>query len=122
MLSAQGQGAITERLRSFSMHDLSQIDHSDPPNQLYPGYSNPGRRARNPNVADDEYYPDEQEDKTDEEMEGTFSEDEAVTQRGLRRSQTVKLTRSKVRREVRYGSLRIKGRRRPALTSVNYAL
>lgn len=53
MLSVQGQGAITERLRSFSMHDLSQIDCNDPSNQLYAGYSNPGRRAKASDADDD---------------------------------------------------------------------
>ncbi|KAJ8365622.1 hypothetical protein SKAU_G00144530 [Synaphobranchus kaupii] len=121
--AVKGQGAITERLRSFSMQDLSQIDSNDPPNQLYPGYANPGRRAKNPNADSDEYYQYEQEYKTDEEMdEATLSEDEAVAQRGVRRSQTVKVSRSKLRKEARYGSLKIKGKRRPTLTSVNYGL
>lgn len=47
-----------------------------------------------------EYYTYNPEERSDEEVEGTFSEDEAVTQRGLRRSQSVKLSRSKVRKEV----------------------
>ncbi|KAJ8264417.1 hypothetical protein GJAV_G00148920 [Gymnothorax javanicus] len=116
--AVKGQGAITERLRSFSMHDLSQIDCNDPPNQLYPGYSNPGRRAKKLG-AEDEYY--ERECKTDEENEeATLSEDEAVAQRGVRRSQSVKI-RSKVRREARYGSLKIKTKRRQAINTVNYA-
>lgn len=118
-----------------------------------------------------EYYYD-QDERTDEEAEPTFSEDEAVTQRGLRRSQSVKITRARVRKDVsvllrthgkllsldqireesstccvvflhhthdvtrgihthdtccsychqaRYGSLKIKGKKRPALSSVNYA-
>lgn len=92
----------------------------------------------------------DQEDRSDEEAEPTFSEDEAVTQKGLRRSQSVKMTRARVRRDVshhrasahpflpvhlylnhpspallrpgqaRYGSLKIKGKKRPALSSVNY--
>lgn len=87
------------------------------------------------------------EDRTDEEAEPTFSEDEALTQRGVRRSQSVKLTRSRVRKDVRllfqnhtfgvflccirthffclqtrYGSLKIKGKKRPALSSVNYGM
>ncbi|KAJ8395997.1 hypothetical protein AAFF_G00025290 [Aldrovandia affinis] len=103
--AVKGQGAITERLRSFTV-----------------SIRNPGRRANDPNTDDDEYYPYEQEDRTDEEMEGTFSEDEAVSQRGMRRSQTVRISRSKVRKEARYGSLKIKGKRRPALNTVNYAL
>lgn len=87
------------------------------------------------------------EDRTDEEAEPTFSEDEALTQRGVRRSQSVKITRSRVRKDVRllflpstfgvflycikthlfcpqtrYGSLKIKGKKRPALGSVNYGM
>lgn len=93
-----------------------------------------------------EYFYDTE--KTDEEAEPTFSEDEALTQRGLRRSQSVKITRSRLRKDVRllflthtfdifyiaysvynliclqarYGSLKIKGKKRPALSSVNYGM
>uniref|UniRef100_H3CCY2 Receptor expression-enhancing protein n=1 Tax=Tetraodon nigroviridis TaxID=99883 RepID=H3CCY2_TETNG len=63
------------------------------------------------------YYFYDNEDRTDEEAEPTFSEDEALTQRGVRRSQSVKLTRSRVRKDTRYGSLKIKGKKRPALSS-----
>ncbi|XP_062330379.1 receptor expression-enhancing protein 3 [Osmerus eperlanus] len=123
--AVKGQGAITEKLRSFSMHDLTQIPHNDAVGQLYPGYSNPAtaRRAQNADTIDGaEYYEYEQDDRTDEETEPTFSEDEAVTQRGLRRSQSVKITRSKGRKDVRYGSLKIKGKKRPLLSSVNYGI
>ncbi|XP_035259635.1 receptor expression-enhancing protein 3 [Anguilla anguilla] len=121
--AVKGQGAISERLRSFSMQDLSQISADDPPTQLYPGYSNPGRRAKTPAADTDDYYQYEQEYKTDEENEeGAFSEDEAVAQRGVRRSQSVKISRSKLRKEARYGSLKIRGKRRPTLNSLNYAL
>lgn len=44
-----------------------------------------------------EYFYDQEED---EDAEPTFSEDEAVTQKGLRRSQSVKITRSRVRKDV----------------------
>ncbi|KAF6729373.1 Receptor expression-enhancing protein 3 [Oryzias melastigma] len=54
--------------------------------------------------------------------EPTFSEDEAVSQKGLRRSQSVKMTRSRARKDARYGSLKIKGKKRPALSSVNYGM
>lgn len=46
-----------------------------------------------------EYFYD-QDDRSDEEGEPTFSEDEAVTQKGLRRSQSVKISRSRVRKDV----------------------
>ena len=47
-----------------------------------------------------EHYYDQEDDRTDEEADPIFSEDEAVTQRGLRRSQSVKITRSRVRKDV----------------------
>uniref|UniRef100_A0A3B3W358 Receptor expression-enhancing protein n=1 Tax=Poecilia latipinna TaxID=48699 RepID=A0A3B3W358_9TELE len=104
--AVKGQGAITEKLRSLSMHDLTQIGQQDDRgNQLYP---------YNPHSANP------QEDGSDDEAEPTFSEDEAVSQKGLRRSQSVKITRSRVRKDLRYGSLKIKGKKRPALNSVNY--
>ncbi|XP_023686690.1 receptor expression-enhancing protein 3 [Paramormyrops kingsleyae] len=119
--AVKGQGAITERLRSFSMHDLTQISNSDVPGQLYPGF-NPAMVAKNPNTESAEYYAYNPEERSDEEVEGMFSEDEAVTQRGVRRSQSVKLSRSKLRKEVRYGSLKIKGKRRPVISPANSAL
>lgn len=51
-----------------------------------------------------EYFYDNGE-RTDEDADPTFSEDEALTQRGLRRSQSVKITRSRVRKDVRLLSL-----------------
>uniref|UniRef100_A0A3B3V171 Receptor expression-enhancing protein n=1 Tax=Poecilia latipinna TaxID=48699 RepID=A0A3B3V171_9TELE len=112
--AVKGQGAITEKLRSLSMHDLTQIGQQDDRgNQLYVG--GPAWR----DGAEREYYY-EQEDGSDDEAEPTFSEDEAVSQKGLRRSQSVKITRSRVRKDLRYGSLKIKGKKRPALNSVNY--
>lgn len=48
-------------------------------------------------ISDYVYDPEEQ---SDEDAEATFSEDEAVTQKGLRRSQSVKMTRARVRRDV----------------------
>jgi len=53
-----------------------------------------------------EYYYDQEEDRTDEEAEPIFSEDEAVTQRGLRRSQSVKMTRSRIRKDVSHRTSR----------------
>lgn len=95
-----------------------------------------------------EYFYDNEE-RTDEEADPTFSEDEALTQKGLRRSQSVKITRSRVRKDVslylvtgsyrftlyciktyihefclqvRYGSLKIKGKKRTPLSSINYGM
>ncbi|CAL8237851.1 unnamed protein product [Boreogadus saida] len=124
--AVKGQGAITEKLRSLSMHDLTQIGQQDEPrgNQLYPySSSNPAvKRAQNQDAVDGpEHYYDQEDDRTDDEADPIFSEDEAVTQRGLRRSQSVKMTRSRVRKDTRYGSLKIKSKKRPTLSSVNYA-
>uniref|UniRef100_A0A3P8T8F4 Receptor expression-enhancing protein n=1 Tax=Amphiprion percula TaxID=161767 RepID=A0A3P8T8F4_AMPPE len=113
--AVKGQGAITEKLRSLSMHDLTQISQQDDGgNQLYQYSSHSANPAVRRSQSSDE--------RTDEEAEPTFSEDEAVTQKGLRRSQSVKISRSRVRKDARYGSLKIKGKKRPALSSVNYGL
>uniref|UniRef100_A0A3Q3VRV7 Receptor expression-enhancing protein n=1 Tax=Mola mola TaxID=94237 RepID=A0A3Q3VRV7_MOLML len=117
--AVKGQGAITEKLRSLSMHDLTQISQQDDKGGTllyqYSSHSaNPAiRRSQSTDAADEEQ-------GTDEEPEPTFSEDEAVTQKGLRRSQSVKLSRSRVRKDARYGSLKIKGKKRPALSTVSY--
>uniref|UniRef100_UPI001EAF23E0 receptor expression-enhancing protein 3-like n=1 Tax=Oncorhynchus gorbuscha TaxID=8017 RepID=UPI001EAF23E0 len=118
-------GAITEKLRSFSMHDLTQIPLDDAAaNQIYTAHAgNPAvsRRALAKQPQSAKYYAYDQEDRTDEEGEQLFSEDEAVTQRGLRRSQSVKIVRSKARKDARYGSLKIKGKRRPVLGAATYS-
>ncbi|KAM4524178.1 receptor expression-enhancing protein 3 [Leuresthes tenuis] len=120
--AVKGQGAITEKLRSLSMHDLTQIGQQDDGgNQLYQYSSHSANPAIRRSQNTEEYFY-EQEERTDEETEPTFSEDEAVSQKGLRRSQSVKITRSKVRKDARYGSLKIKGKKRPALSSVTYGM
>uniref|UniRef100_A0A8C6LVX9 Receptor expression-enhancing protein n=1 Tax=Nothobranchius furzeri TaxID=105023 RepID=A0A8C6LVX9_NOTFU len=117
--AVKGQGAITEKLRSLSMHDLSQIDQQEATgNQLFQYSSHSSNPAVRRTQRSDTYYYD-QEDRTDEEAEPTFSEDEAVSQKGLRRSQSVKITRSRLRKDARYGSLKIKNKKRPALSSLN---
>ncbi|XP_045925647.1 receptor expression-enhancing protein 3-like [Micropterus dolomieu] len=126
--AVKGQGAITEKLRSLSMHDLTQIGQQDDSggNQLlqYSSHSaNPAvRRSQSTDAAGETEYFYDQEERTDEENEPTFSEDEAVSQKGLRRSQSVKISRTRVRKDARYGSLKIKGKKRPALNSVNYGM
>lgn len=125
--AVKGQGAITEKLRSLSMHDLTQIGQQDDGgNQLYHYSStaaNPAaRRAQSVDVSDGPEYFYDQEERTDEEAEAIFSEDEAVSQKGLRRSQSVKIARSRIRKDARYGSLKIKGKKRPVLSSVNYGM
>ncbi|XP_073684358.1 receptor expression-enhancing protein 3 [Garra rufa] len=115
--AVKGQGAITEKLRSFSMHDLSQISQDD----MYSSYgSNPARRAIMDQPDGAEYYRDD-DDRSDDDGKPVYSEDEAVSHHGLRRSQSVKITRSKLRRDLRSGSLKIKGRKRPALNATTYS-
>ncbi|XP_037134904.1 receptor expression-enhancing protein 3 [Syngnathus acus] len=126
--AVKGQGAITDKLRSLSMHDLTQINQQDGrgENQLYRYTAHAGnpavRRAQSADVPDDAEYFYDQDDRSDDDTEPTFSEDEAVSQKGLRRSQSVKLTRARVRKDARYGSLKIKGKKRPALSSINYGV
>ncbi|KTF78335.1 hypothetical protein cypCar_00028171, partial [Cyprinus carpio] len=91
-----GQGAITEKLRSFSMHDLTQIPQDD----TYSSYrSNPARRAIMDQPDGAEYCHGDDDDRSDDEGKIVYSEDEAVSHHGLRRSQSVKVTRSKLRRD-----------------------
>ncbi|XP_043109861.1 receptor expression-enhancing protein 3 [Puntigrus tetrazona] len=116
--AVKGQGAITEKLRSFSMHDLTQIPQDD----AYSSYgSNPARRAIMDQPDGAEYYHGDDDDRSDDEGKTVYSEDEAVSHHGLRRSQSVKITRSKLRRDARYGSLKIKGRKRQALNAMTYS-
>lgn len=56
----------------------------------------------------------DRDEKTDEEADGPFSDDEMLTHKGLRRSQSMKSVKAmKVRKEVRYGSLKYKVKKRP---------
>ncbi|XP_057200658.1 receptor expression-enhancing protein 3a isoform X2 [Triplophysa rosa] len=114
--AVKGQGAISERLRSFSIPDLTQI----PSDQS--AFANPSRRAihpANPNSGSEPYK--QEGEGHEEETDGVFSEDEASVQKGLRRSQSVKITRAKAaRKEPRYGSLKLKPRRRPLITSSTF--
>lgn len=115
--AVKGQGAISERLRSFSIPDLTQI----PSDQS--AFANPGRRAIQPaNLSSARSEPYKQEGEGhEEETDGVFSEDEASVQKGLRRSQSVKITRAKAaRKEPRYGSLKLKPRRRQLVTSSTF--
>lgn len=110
--AVKGQGAISERLRSFSIPDLTQV----PSEQS--AFFNSSRRALQP--ADSEPYK-QTEEGHEEETDGVFSEDEASVQKGLRRSQSVKLTRAKAaRKEPRYGSLKLKPRRRQLVTTSTF--
>ncbi|KAM6442511.1 receptor expression-enhancing protein 3 [Liasis olivaceus] len=118
--AVKGQGAITEKLRSFSMHDLTAIADDEPMGQRH--YQTlPGTKKKSKTSTPSEplgygipIKKDSEDDKTDEEREGTYSEDEMFAQRGLRRTQSMKSVKTiKGRKEVRYGSLKHKMKRRP---------
>lgn len=54
------------------------------------------------------------DEKTDEEADRPYSDDEMLTHKGLRRSQSMKSVKAvKGRKEVRYGSLKYKVKKRP---------
>ncbi|KAM7371318.1 hypothetical protein PAMP_010799 [Pampus punctatissimus] len=108
-----------------SRERISQQDNGrgNQPYQYSSHSANPAaRRSQSTDAADGAEYFYDQEGETDEDTGPTFSEDEAVSQKGLRRSQSVKITRSRVRKDARYGSLKIKGKKRPALSSINYGM
>ncbi|XP_055963929.1 receptor expression-enhancing protein 3 [Sorex fumeus] len=110
--AVKSQGAITERLRSFSMHDLTAIQGDEPVGQR-PYQPLPETKKKNKAASSESADGDE---KTDEEAEGPFSDDEMVTHKGLRRSQSMKSVKtSKGRKEVRYGSLKYKVKKRPQM-------
>ncbi|XP_053306486.1 receptor expression-enhancing protein 3 [Spea bombifrons] len=116
--AVKGQGAITERLRSFSMHDLTAIQ-GDEPEGCRPFPTLPQKKPRAPNTEEHVYgsfRKDSGDDKTDEETEGAHSDDEMYSQKGLRRSQSVRSVKGiKGRKEIRYGSLKHKVKKRPQL-------
>ncbi|NWU84111.1 REEP3 protein, partial [Onychorhynchus coronatus] len=122
--AVKSQGAITEKLRSFSMHDLTAIQGDEPVGQPYQTLPEAKKKTRASTSESSGYKtPLEKnagDDKTDEEMEGTHSEDEMFAQRGLRRTQSMKSVKSKGRKEasmilIRYGSLKYRVKKRPVV-------
>uniref|UniRef100_G3TJC5 Receptor expression-enhancing protein n=1 Tax=Loxodonta africana TaxID=9785 RepID=G3TJC5_LOXAF len=115
--AVKSQGAITERLRSFSMHDLTTIQGDEPvgqrPYQPLPDAKKKSKPASSESAGYGIPLKDGEE-KTDEEENGPYSDDEMLTHRGLRRSQSMKSVKTtKGRKEVRYGSLKYKVKKRP---------
>ncbi|XP_043839747.1 receptor expression-enhancing protein 3 [Dromiciops gliroides] len=115
--AVKSQGAITERLRSFSMHDLTAIPGEEPVGQRpFQPAPETKKKTKAPSSESTGYgIPSKDgEEKTDEDGEGPYSDDEMLTHRGLRRSQSMKSVKSvKTRKEVRYGSLKYKVKKRP---------
>lgn len=115
--AVKSQGAITERLRSFSMHDLTAIQGDEPvrqrPFQPLPDTKRKSKMASSESAGYGIPLKDGDE-KTDEEADGPYSDDEMLTHKGLRRSQSMKSVKTvKGRKEVRYGSLKYKVKKRP---------
>ncbi|NWI20885.1 REEP3 protein, partial [Crypturellus soui] len=120
--AVKSQGAITEKLRSFSMHDLTAIQGDEPVGQrAYQTLPETKRKTRACTIESAGYkMPLEKnpgDDKTDDDVEGTHSEDEMFAQRGLRRSQSMKSVKTvKGRKEaIRYGSLKYRVKKRPTV-------
>ncbi|XP_064923960.1 receptor expression-enhancing protein 3 isoform X1 [Columba livia] len=119
--AVKSQGAITEKLRSFSMHDLTSIQGDEPVGQRACQPLPEAKKKTRASASESSGYKNPLEknpgdDRTDEEMEGTHSEDEAFAQRGLRRTQSMKSVKSiKGRKEIRYGSLKYRVKKRPAV-------
>lgn len=115
--AVKSQGAITERLRSFSMHDLTAIPGEEPVRQRSlqpPSETKKRSKAASSESAGYGIPLKDGDEKTDEEADGPFSDDEMLTHKGLRRSQSMKSVKTiKGRKEVRYGSLKYKVKKRP---------
>ncbi|NXQ41641.1 REEP3 protein, partial [Catharus fuscescens] len=118
--AVKSQGAITEKLRSFSMHDLTTIQGDEPVGQR-PYQTLPEAKKKTRASASESSEKNPGDYKTDEEMEGTHSEDEMFAQRGLRRTQSMKSVKTvKGRKEasiilIRYGSLKYRVKKRPVV-------
>nr|Q5HZP8.1 RecName: Full=Receptor expression-enhancing protein 3-B [Xenopus laevis]AAH88933.1 LOC496337 protein [Xenopus laevis] len=114
--AVKSQGAITERLRSFSMHDLTDVQGDETAEtRFFPD----GQKKPRASVSDSSGFSslrkDSGDDRTDEDVE-VNSEDEVYSQKGLRRSQSMRSVKViKGRKEIRYGSLKHKPKKRPQL-------
>uniref|UniRef100_A0A6I8QFT3 Receptor expression-enhancing protein n=1 Tax=Xenopus tropicalis TaxID=8364 RepID=A0A6I8QFT3_XENTR len=115
----QSQGAITERLRSFSVHDLTAVQGDETSeNRPFPPFPDAQKKPR-ASVSDSSGFgslrKDSGDDRTDEDVE-VNSEDEVYSQKGIRRSQSVRSVKGiKGRKEIRYASLKHKPKKRPQL-------
>ncbi|XP_024417110.1 receptor expression-enhancing protein 3 [Desmodus rotundus] len=115
--AVKSQGVITERLRSLSMHDLTAIPGDEHVGQrLYQPLPDTKKRSKSASSESADYgIPlKDGDEKTDEEASGPYSDDEMLTHKGLRRSQSMKSVKTvKGRKEVRYGSLKYRVKKRP---------
>ncbi|KAM9326827.1 receptor expression-enhancing protein 3 [Gastrophryne carolinensis] len=118
--AVKSQGAITERLRSFSMHDLTAIQGDEATRgKTLPSFPEAQRKPKTVPGESQGFSPLKRDfggDKTDEETEEGNSEEEMYGQRGLRRSQSMRSIKViKGRKEVRYASLKHKVKKRPQI-------
>ncbi|CAI9595630.1 unnamed protein product [Staurois parvus] len=92
--AVKSQGAITERLRSFSMHDLTAIQGDETAEgRSYPPLQEAQKKSKTMSseaAGIGSLRKDYGDDKTDEETEGAQSEDETYSQKGLRRTQSMR--------------------------------
>ncbi|XP_041066087.1 receptor expression-enhancing protein 3 isoform X3 [Carcharodon carcharias] len=114
--AVKSQGAITERLRSLSMHDLTAIQGDEPVGHRSITSAADTRMKVKHLLKDDANrhfdFDDEMDDK-EVEHDGAHSDDEFATQKYLRRSQSLKLKQRGYRKEARYGSLKLRAKKRP---------
>ncbi|XP_036918583.1 receptor expression-enhancing protein 3 isoform X2 [Sturnira hondurensis] len=111
--AVKSQGVITERLRSLSMHDLTAIPGGEHVGQrLHPPL--PDTKKKSKSASNYGIPLRDGDERTDEEASGPYSDDEMLTHKGLRRSQSMKSMKTvKGRKEVRYGSLKYRVKKRP---------
>ncbi|EHB16969.1 Receptor expression-enhancing protein 3, partial [Heterocephalus glaber] len=117
-LNLAATAAVTAAVKSsYPMHDLTAIQGDGPvgqrPYQPLPEAKKKSKPAPSESTAYGIPLKDGDE-KTDEEADGPYSDDEMLTHKGLRRSQSMKSVKTvKGRKEVRYGSLKYKVKKRP---------
>lgn len=115
--AVKSQGAITEKLRSLSMHDLTTIQGDEPVgHRSLTGGADTRKKAKHlPREDFNQHfnYDDvDSEDRSDAEQNSAHSDDELFTQKHLLRSQSLKMKRKGHRKEVRYGSLKLRSKKR----------
>ncbi|XP_072883329.1 receptor expression-enhancing protein 3 [Hemitrygon akajei] len=116
--AVKSQGAITEKLRSLSMHDLTAIQGDEPVgHRSLTGDADIRKKMKQLPKEDFarhfDYDDVDSEDRSEIDQNSAHSDDEVVTQKHLQRSQSLKVKRKGHRKEVRYGSLKLKPKKRP---------
>ncbi|XP_067858716.1 receptor expression-enhancing protein 3 [Heptranchias perlo] len=116
--AVKSQGAITDRLRSLSMHDLTAIQGDEPVgHRSITSAADTRRKVKHLPKEDSNRHFDfdevDSEDRSEVEHDGAHSDDEIATQKYLRRSQSLKVKQRGYRKEARYGSLKLKAKKRP---------